>query len=684
MYLDDAGNGLSRDVSKSDVVHIVPLPGLRNGANGSDLSVPPLKVAVAAASHFRKMREEGQVHLDDGTIDQLARSAVFPAGLSDARIVPRSTPHGWLWVLPTRVFTTLLSPSYANDRLLADAIFDADPSRQGNEHRTQIAMPEVPGGEASLQFGEADDVLLDAADHNFNKVLVDNPQSVGADIVHMDLTVVASRRRSQHDAATGVELTVVDGNSRLASCYDRMDVPVRMLPARLRGSGQRTVRLRPSLLMNMTFEERRQLTRNLLKMFIQAHSEVGTSPAAVHRRNAAAMAINAFTVPAEVIVGYVDQDRNDMSRFAPAVRSRLLKMNVEAKPLSDGSQDAVRAEEMVVELHSKDVISDTVRDILIGRSNVSGAMQELGLDPTLPDLRAALVFRELTRSEANRNKILRTKLGVAQMGLPQRVGPIVELTLRSYTASLRDPSAANPDARLNQTRSALRHTPIWRQLVTEPWEVTNVSTDQDVDNLTKAALEQVDNRGPESRLLGVLGLMAVVTTGRLLAPGGSAEDLIKSRVDRGSLGHIVEKMLTTTWGVLMLGDAIKRSRAHQRLRIWDAAQGTLVDHDSTGSQFNARLRQMVLEHDTGGCPEPTTTPDGAHEAALTNLYQSVSNVKAAMLKLQEVREGFGISEKLPFQATRGSLDALDAVRRNLEQITTAPPLGSPDDGWPHP
>ena len=63
-------------------------------------------------------------------------------------------------------------------------------------------------------------------------------------------------------------------------------------------------------------------------------------------------------------------------------------------------------------------------------------MLELGLDPALPDLRAALVLHVLCGGSEACAEILREKLDKNQIHPSDRSRPAVELALRSYTASL--------------------------------------------------------------------------------------------------------------------------------------------------------------------------------------------------------------------------------------------------------
>lgn len=644
-----------------DVVLVIPLDGSR-GADGSwELRLPPQNAADKAIRFLKDQRDRGRVHLNDAAIEQICRSAVHPEEVAGAPLLKHRTENGWLWTIETRIFTTLANVAYANDRMLGDATYDADPTpRQSST--PQISMPVSAKDESALRYAENDAVLFSAADRNFKAVLADNPQDVGARLIERPITLVATRRRGDPALDNGFELTAVDGNCRLSSAFARLSFSSNLLPRRLQDD-RKTREILPSTLMNMSFPDRRKFTRELIKSYSSQHAE----PSNTEQRNNAAMALNALTVPAEIIVGYTDDRDTDQGRFSSAVRGLLLRMNVSVKPFEEGSKNAVIAEEIAVGLNEVDELTDDQLTVLVGRSDVAASMQSIGLDPSFADLRAAVVVRELTRNQGIRNAVLRAKMNVKAIHLKHRNGPVVELALRGYTNALRAPSSPRPGEPLARVRQALSSSPLWQDLISSPWEVSNIDCDDKIDELVARALDSLDQPGPESRLLGVLGLFALTTSGHLLAPGGSAETQIGAKVDRSAIGSIVEKLLGTKWGVETLGDAIKCARRPgKRLRMWDDETGALGEFDDTKSMFNARLRQRVYE---GAEPDPQDTPEGRQTAATDKLYEAVRSVRDWMKYLLAVRSEEGITDRLHYEDAKLSLQTLVSVRDHLASIT---------------
>ena len=116
----------------------------------------------------------------------------------------------------------------------------------------------------------------------------------------------------------------------------------------------------------------------------------------------------------------------------------------------------------------------------------------------------------------------------------------------------------------------------------------------------------------------------------------------------------------------MLGDAIKRARQGLRLRMWDDEADELQEFADTKSMFNARLRQRVYE---GAEPDPQDTPEGRQAKAADSLYDSIINVRDWMKHLVDVRDAEGITDRLPYEDARVSLQTLVDVRDHLAAIT---------------
>lgn len=653
----------------TDSVNVIPLDARRDSANRWLLTVPPLNAADRPIAHMKALRADGSVNLNDDAITNICRAAVSPADILTTPITRHRVENGWLYTLTVRVFTTMINVAYTNDRTLEDATYDADPTSDASASTAQIPLPSSAGTEAVLRYSGDESTLLSAADRNAMLVLKDNPQNVGDRLVERPITLVVTRRDGDPKLGNGLELTAVDGNSRLASAFNRLEVlPPSALPARFSEKGRRTA-LTPSTLMAMSSTERRKFTRDAAKLLTAQEQVTASSGAAQTRRDDFVRALNSMTAPAEIIVGFTDDTASHgQERFDSAVRALLMRMNVSVTPFKEGSRNAVIAEEVVGALYEASYLDEDDRDVLIGRSRVTAAMEGLKLDPTLPDLRAAVVTRELTYHLKDRNKIVRDRLGQPSLYIRHRQGLVAELALRGYSAKLRAEASVNGSSSVDQVRKAFASGPLWPELLTNDWVVKNVNSDAAIDELAASALSDGEDAHEDGLLLGVLGLYAMTTTGYLLAPGGSAEATAGGPIDRGPIGSIVRGMLEHQWGVELLADAVKRARAGLALRLWDD-DGSLVEASSR-AVFNATLRRQLRSGSEADVPE---TPDNQQKSAVDQLCTDVAAVRDDMQLLAALRKEHGLQDRLAYADVEATLKTLTDVKDALLSISMSSP-----------
>lgn len=252
------------------------------------------------------------------------------------------------------------------------------------------------------------------------------------------------------------------------------------------------------------------------------------------------------------------------------------------------------------------------RDVLIGREQVPEGMRLLGLDD-LPDLRFAQIVQELTRKGHAFNRLVRSQLGKTGLYLSHRNGPVVELGLRSYSASVETPK------HLDSIRKALDTGCLWQDLVDTEWTVENAATDHAIDGLRDRAHA---NDTQAALVLGVLGVVALVVTGHLRAAAGSAEETVGTTIARTSVGQIIKGLLETGPGRELLADAVKRSRAHaaaalvgQRVQVPGRAAVGLGDLHlqrlpAPGGPARLHLRGGAQQPRRQGGREPHPVPGG--------------------------------------------------------------------------
>lgn len=593
-------------------------------------------------------------------VRRIVYGAVEPGLLDGARLERHRVETGWLAVVSYRAYTPLLSPAIENDRLLDEAQYAADPDT--SDHQRVLSMPTAHDTNATLVYGDSMEELLGAIDRASKRVRENNPQEVGRRIVERPLTAVPSTFLNP-GLHPDEDLNIVDGNSRWASCMVGIRVPESSINPT---TAKNLVQLLPSHLMRLPVADRRDLVREIIKSaYRDLDAATGTSRADRSKRDQAAKILNAMTVPVQVIVGYIDDEPvMGMRRFPVAVRSLLMRMNVGVKPFDSSSQNGVTAEEIVTALFDTGHFGNdgpAVKEVLLGRADVTDAMMTLGLAP-LRDLRFAFVIQQLTRKEPRLNAIMAAKLDKVKLFVSHRNGPIVELGLRSYSSLPKDTMAS--------VRTALDTGCLWQTLTDYEWTMESIDTDEAVDDL----LERAEDGDVDARLLlGVIAMVNLVASGNLLAPGGSAEQIVGGiKVMRSGVGSVIKTVLEATEGRQVLADAIKRIRAGRRPRWWD--EGHLVEREEwKGSDFNAHLR-MAANHGfnpAGYQNEPTDTE--REDQALTAFQKSLTTASTDLDDLIEMRKEHGTTTELPWVLVEPPFKQLNFMSKDLARISEDEP-----------
>lgn len=650
-----------------DEIHVIPVTDFRNSEGDFEHRLPPLSATTNAEEY---LQEHPDVHLSDEGIRRLVQGAVEPQDLDGIRVERHRVETGWLMVISYRAYSPMVSLAIENDRLLAEASYAADPRAVGV--RKALAMPEPHPEHAVLVHPDAYKDIEESVDRSAERVLTDNRQEVGERLVERPLMLVPATFESETGEPAD-DLTAVDGNCRLAFCYHRIPpVPRGWVDDSLIGApSKKSVVLRPSHLMRMSLERRRELVRKVIKAAHSRLKEPRTgSSADLRNRNKWAMALNALTIPVTVIVGYRDDNaQRGMQRFPAGVRSLLLRMNTGGKVFADGAKNAVKAEEIINGLYDEGLLGPEAqarptRDALIGRGEVAASIEDLGFDPELPDLRFALVMQQLTHTSPRFNALVRSKLQTeGNLVLSRRNGPIVELGLRSYSAS----------KSTNSPRTALETGCLWQGLVADSWVVENIDTDTKVDEL----LARADTEETQAvLLLGALGMISLVMSGHLLAAAGSAEADAGTTIARTSVGLIVKGLLAEEEGRQILADAIKRVRAGKAPRWWDAQKRELVEQpvDWRGSTYNAMLRSAVRHGWKAKGPGKEKKTAAEQEADKLTMFQEQLGTAVDRLRdLLDLREKNGTTDKLAWVEIEASFAQIEDIAEDLRLISEPKP-----------
>lgn len=648
-------------IERPDELPDIQVIDIRSGDRSAPFEHRVAPVSQTAKAIKALERDRPGVQLTDDAIHRIAYSAVEPDLLTDLRPEVRRVETGWLTVINYRAYTLMLSPAVENDRLLDEVHYAADPNTVARQQ--VLSMPTAHETDAALIYTNPMDALLESVDRASMKVRNQNKQEVGRRIVERPLTAVpvVFLNPGRHPAG---DLGLIDGNSRWGSCTACIPAPTGLIgPAK----NKERPPLLPSYLMSLPLTERRNFVREVIKKaYRDIKAATGTSKAARAKRDQAAVLLNAMTVPVEVVVGYTDDDPSmGMQRFPAAVRSLLMRMNIGVKEFADASKNGITAEETVTALFDAGELGNNaqaVKDVLLGRVDITDPMKTLGLN-ALRDLRFAFIAQQLTRKEPRLQAITAAKLDKSNLQLSGRSGLVTELGLRSYSTSLGEG--------IRPVRTALESGCLWQDLVAHEWTVENVDNDKAVDGL----LQDAENGDiPAKLLLGVLAMVALVTSGNLLAPGGSAEQIVNHTVMRTGIGTVVKAVLEKEEGPQVLADAIKRIRAGESPRWW--TDGRLVEHDDwKGSDFNAHLRLAALH---GFNPKNGTSGlsgTAREERALTDFQASLTVAVNRLNDLITLRKENGTTDELSWESVEASVKQIRLMDRALVRISEEEPPG---------
>lgn len=192
-----------------------------------------------------------------------------------------------------------------------------------------------------------------------------------------------------------------------------------------------------------------------------------------------------------------------------------------------------------------------------------------------------------------------------------------------------------------------------------------INDDDSVDLALKLALKELALAGDKevvtgepgryARLLGVLGMVALVIGGGLTSPKGSSEKEVDDLIDRSSVASIVDKLTTFPWGLRMLAENIKRNRAGIPLLGIQVPDGTTdieTFDDATASvtKRDARLRHAVRIAVQGSAEK---TAASAEENAFNELCRKILLADDAFQNYRTIRSQNPSPEPCPFTRPTG-------------------------------
>src|SRR5258708_6226073 len=262
-------------------------------------------------------------------------------------------------------------------------------------------------------------------------------------------------------------------------------------------------------------------------------------------------ALRCERIPALILVGFVPY-HSGTTGFPTAVKSIVALRHVDPPtPWGDGPENESLADEVLDELHRRNLISDIQHAYYAGACTRAEARSaHLSDDPAI---RAA----EIVGLLANPDQRFRTAIRVAVTSQSTRKRIGTKLLNDLATALVLRAIAGDP-TKADQVRRYLRFA-FGKSVHSQSWQ----STSRDTETLVKEALAEVrqsiangsvDERGPASLELAVRAAFPLVVSGRLNADRGSANN---DQPDRRTPGEVLDAMRQTVQGIHQLGQALR-------------------------------------------------------------------------------------------------------------------------------
>lgn len=145
------------------------------------------------------------------------------------------------------------------------------------------------------------------------------------------------------------------------------------------------------------------------------------------------------------------------------------------------------------------------------------------------------------------------------------------------------------------------------------------------------------------------------------------------QIDRGRPAHIVGQLCGYDWGIDLLADAVKRSRAGKtKLRFIDPTTKKLVEPTGwNGAEYNAHLRFAVAKE---SLPPVNIPGSQAERVAWTRFANSVTAAMADLGTYKDERTANSTVDRLPWI----EVDATVGLLRRM--ASWVPTIADPEPG----
>lgn len=558
--------------------------------------------------------------LSEASATAIANAAVDPSevrasiGAADAPDVERiPVPGGTLLGIRTSVWARRTMPDPRNPRTLPSRRhpFAIEPGTGGEDSKFRPVPEPRPLNPAHPQAAElAVDLenrhhLIWASQQAARFVLAENDwrTSIESQGVMEAVWLVATTYQHSDGSASATTLTTVEGSSRDTAVHNLLgihsaDVPYDDQDAKFRAHIKR---------LNEAFDRG-------------------------ERDKATVVALRCERIPALILVGFRPHP-SGTTGFPTAVKSLVALRHVDPpKPWGEGPENESLADEVLDELHRRDLISSTQRDYFAGScTRAEAKAAHLPVDPVL---RAAQIVRLFSSSDEGIEEAIR--VAVTSQSTRKR---ITSKLMNELATALVLRAVADDPGKIDQIRRYLRHA-FGKAAHRSAWEATGRTTEQ----LTKAALSEVreaigsgavEEPGPASMELAIRASYPLVVSGRLNADRGSSGN---AQPDRRTPGEILDTMRRSLHGIHQLGQALQDFEENAPLRAVDEAGHVkrLKDDSADQTVSDVYLRNEFPPPGKAKAARPGDTPSDHYHNALSALGTALVEVDQAFEGLTSV------------------------------------------------
>ncbi|MER2536206.1 MAG: hypothetical protein ABTQ31_13705 [Rhizobiaceae bacterium] len=350
------------------------------------------------------------------------------------------------------------------------------------------------------------------------------------------------------------------------------------------------------------------------------------------RNKETVVALRCERIPALILVGFRPHMPGSTG-FPTAVKSLVALRHVDPpKPWGEGPENESLADEVLDELHRRDLISSTQRDYFAGScTRTEAAAAHLPIDPVL---RSAQIVQLFTSDDERVDEAIR--VAVTSQSTRKRITPKL---MNELATALILRAVADEPAKVDQIRRYLRHA-FGKSTHRAKWQATGRSSEL----LIQAALSEVrdaiasgtaDEPGPSSLELAVRASYPLVVSGRLNADRGSSGN---DQPDRRTPGEILDTMRRSIHGVHQLGRALVDFETSTPLRAVDenGEVKRLSDGSSEQTVSDVYLRNEFPPPGKAKAARPGDTPADRYHNALAALSRAFDGMDQAFTDLTKV------------------------------------------------